>query len=128
MNPGIYQGIAAIGFAPHMLLPPATKEIVADAESGSAWTSITPRRVSRTDSNRITPGNIGNTIGIVEPPSPILIGNIGTAPPCGLSVIQEVGNKRQYTYPGLVRQSKKLEAFVDGKLSDDQDSTSISAR
>ena len=95
MNPGIDQGIAAIVLVPHMLLPPVTKEIVAYADYSGAWTSINTRQVSRTDANIITPGNIGNNIGIVEPSSPILIGNIGTAPPCGLNVIQEVGDKRK---------------------------------
>ena len=89
-NPGIDQGIVVIKLTPQMILTPATKEIVADAASGGAWTSRNTWRVSRTDVNRITPGNIGNAIGIIETPSPVIIGIIGTFPPCGLNLIQEV--------------------------------------
>ena len=104
---------------------PATKEIIADVVSVSVWTSRTPRLVSRTGVDRRTPVNIGNSICIFEPPPPVLIEIIGTAPPCGLNASQEFVDKRQSTSPGLVRQSQKLNTFVDRKLSDDRDLTSI---
>ena len=53
---------------------------------------------------------------------------IVSSPPCGLNMIQEVGNERQSTFPGLVRQSQKLDAVVDRKLSNDWDLTSISIK
>ena len=50
---------------------------------------------------------------------------IGTAQPYGINVGQEVGKKRQSTSPGLVRQSQKLDAVVDGKFPFDLDSMYI---
>ena len=75
--------------------------------------------------NGSTPGNIGNSIGIVEISSPVLIGIIGTDPPCGLNLIQEVGDIQKSTPPDLVRQSQKLDAVVDGKFPNNCNSTSI---
>ena len=104
-NPGIDQGIAVIILMSQKLLKPATKEIVVDTASGGAWIHRTLRQGTRTGVNVITPGNIGNAIGIVEISSPVLVGIIGTAPPCDLKLRQEVGDIRQSTSPGLVRQS-----------------------
>ena len=111
-------------------MTPATKEIVADADAalGGAWIHRNPRQVNMTRINRSTPGEIGNAIGIVETSSPALIGTIGAFPPCGLNLIQEVGDIRQSTSPGLFRQSQKLDAAVDGKFSNNPDLTYISAR
>ena len=108
-----------------MLLTPATKEIFADTALGGAWTSRNPPLFIRTGVNGITPGDIGNAIGIVEPSSPNFIGIIGTSPSCGINVSQEVGDKRKSTSPSLVRQSQKLDAVVDGNLPDKLDLTSI---
>ena len=72
-----------------------------------------------------TLGDIGNAIGIVETSTPFMIVIIGTAPPCGINLSQQVVNKHQSTSLGLVRQSKILEAIVDGKLTNNLDSTSI---
>ena len=83
------------------------------------------RQVSMSGINRNTPGYIGNVIGIISPSSPVLIVIIETSGPYCLNVSQEVGNKLQSTSPGLVRQSQKLDASVDGKLSDDWDLTFI---
>ena len=120
-NPGIYQGVGPIIFAPQMLLTPATKEVIADTASGGELVNRTPWQVIRMGVNGITPGNIHNDIGIIEPSSPVLIGIVETSSSCGLNVSQEVGNKRQYNSPGLVRQSPKLDSVVDGRLSNDQD-------
>ena len=95
------------------------------AASGDAWTSRTPRRVSRTGVNGIPPGRIENCIGVVETSSPDLIVIIGTATPCGLNLSQDVGDIQQSTFPGLVRQSQKLDTVVDGKFSDNHGETSI---
>ena len=54
-----------------------------------------------------------------------MIGFIGTSPPCGLQLSQEVGNIKQSTSPVWVRQSQILDAVVDGNFSDNQDLTSI---
>ena len=109
-----------------MLLTPATKEIVEDAASGGAWTSRTHRQVSRTGIDGSTPSDIVNAIGIVETSSPVIIVIIGTAPPCGLNLIQDVGDIQQSTSPGLVRQFQKLDAVLDRKFPDNRDSMSIS--
>ena len=127
-NREIDQGIETIRLAPQMLLTLLTKEIVAGAVSGSAWISRNLWQVSRTSVNGSTPGDISNDIGIIEPYSTVMIGIIGTDPPCGLNISQEVGDKRQPTSPGLVRKSQKLDAVADGNLSDDWDLTSISER
>ena len=79
---------------PQTLLTPSTNEIILNTASGGAWASGTPRRVSRTGVDGNTPGGIGNYIGIVEPSSPTLIVIIGTAPPCDLILIQDVGHIR----------------------------------
>ena len=118
-------GIAVIRLTPMTLLRPATKGIVMDAASGGAWTSRTPRKVSRTDVYGSTPGGMNNSISIVENSSPDLIIIIGTDPPCGLNLSQEVGDIRQSNSPGLVRQSQKLDAAIDGKFSNNCYATSI---
>ena len=102
-----------------------TKEIIVEAASGGAWTSRTPRILSRTGIDGSAPGNISKAIGIVETSSPVLIGIIGTAPPCGINLCHEVGDKWQSTFPGLVRKSQKLDVVVDGKLPNNLDLTSI---
>ena len=52
-------------------------------------------------------------------------GIIVNSSPCGLILSQEVGNIRQSTSPGLVIQSKKLDASVDIKLSNNHDLMSL---
>ena len=125
MNPGIEQGITAIKLTPQTLLMPAIKHILADAASGGVWIFRTTQRVSTNRVDRSTLGDIGNDIGIIEAHPPVMIGSIGTAPPCGLNLIQDVGDIWQSTSPGLVIQSQKLDAIIDGKLSNNQYSTSI---
>ena len=61
-NPGIDQGIEATILTPQPLLMPETKEIVADAASGDAWTSSTPWKGGRTGVGRSTLGTIDNYI------------------------------------------------------------------
>ena len=122
MNPWIDQGIAEIILTPQTLLTPATKEIVADVSSGGAWINRNPRQLIRTGVDGSTPGDIGNNIGIVELSPPIMIGIIGTTPPYGINLIQEVSDKWQYNSPGLVRQSQELDAVVDGKFPNNLDS------
>ena len=92
------------------------EEISAYTVSGGMWTSRTPRQVIRTDIDGITPGSIENFISIIEISSPDLIVIVGTALPCGLNLIQVVGNIRQSTSPGFVRQSQKLDTSIDGKF------------
>ena len=96
-----------------MLLTPATKEIVEDAASGGAWTSRTHRQVSRTGIDGTTPGNIRNSVSVVEPTSQVIIGIVGMFLPCGLKVIHKVANKRQSTSPGLVVQTQKMPDDID---------------
>ena len=66
-----------------------------------------------------------NDVSVVEITSPVLIVIVTTSPPCGLNMIHQVANKRQSTHPGLVRQTQKLDATVDGKFTNDLDSASI---
>ena len=54
-----------------------------------------------------------------------MIGIVGIFPPCGLNVSQEVVNKWQSNYPGLVGKSQKLGSSIDGKLPNDLDLTYI---
>ena len=72
-----------------------------------------------------TPGDIRNSVSVVEPYSPLTIGIVGTSPTFGLNLNQEVGHKRQSTSPGLIGQYQKLDATVDGKFPDDLNSTSF---
>ena len=102
-----------------------TKEVGTDTASGGVWNHRTSRQVSSTGVTRSTPVSIGNSIGIAENYSLVLIGIIETAPHCDLNLSQEVGNKWQSTSPGLVRKSKKLDAVVDRKLPNNPDSASI---
>ena len=96
-----------------------------DAASGGALVHRNPRQVSRMGLDRITLVKICNDSGIIEPYSPVLIGIFGISPPCGLNASQEVGNKWQSTSPGLVRQSRKLDAVVDGEFPNNINLTSI---
>ena len=70
----------------------------------------------KTGVNRITPGDIDDATGIVQISSPNLIGIIGTAPPCGHNLIEEVCDIRQSTPQVLVRQSQQLDTAVDDQL------------
>ena len=124
-DPGIDQWIAVIKLIPQTLLMPETKKIVVNPTSGGRWTSMTAWRVSITGVNESTPGGIVNTIDNFETSSPVMIENIGTAPPCGFNWSQEFGYKRKSTSSGLVRQSQKLNASVDRKYSNNRNSTSI---
>ena len=95
------------------------KEVVTDAALASVWKNRTPRQVSRTGVNGNTPGKNCNAISVIELTSPVMIGIVGTSPPCSLNVIQQISNKQQSTSSGLVRQTQKLDAVVDGKSTDD---------
>ena len=96
-----------------------------DVALGGACLSRTQWRVSRTGVDGRTPGIIDNFISIIEKSSLTLIGTIGTNPPCGRNLSQEVGNIRQLTFQGLVKNSQKLDAVVDRKFSNNRDLTSI---
>ena len=124
MPPPTKPGIEANILTPPTLLTPATKEIFSYTASGGVWTSSTPWQVSRNCADGSTQGNIGNDIGIIETSYPVLIAIIGTNPPCGTNLIQEVWNIQQSTSTVLVRQYQKLDASVDRKLSDNRDATS----
>ena len=124
-NPKIYNRIALIGGDSKTLLTSTTEEVVADAALGSVWVKRTPRQVIRTGVDGSTPGNIINDVSFENSPSPVLIGIVDTYPPCGLSGRLQVAKKWQSTSPGLGGNTKKLEAFVDGKLPNDLDSASI---
>ena len=71
--------------APQTLLKPATKEVVADAASGGEWVNRTPWQVIRMWVNRSAPGDIRNSVSVVEAPYPVLIGIVVTSLPCGLN-------------------------------------------
>ena len=90
MNLGIYQGIEGVRLTPQTLLAPETKETITYEASGGVWVHRTPRQVIRTGFNRSTPGDIGNSIGIVEKSSLVLTGIIGTDPPYGFNHSQKV--------------------------------------
>ena len=125
MNPRVYQRVAPVLVAPQTLLNPTKKEVVVDTALGSAWVNRTPQQVSRTVVDGITPGNIGHTVRIEHDSSPVLIVVIVTPPPCGLNGIMQVENKWQSTSPAVVGNTHKLDAVIDGKLTDDLDSVSI---
>ena len=125
INPVIDQGIALFLLAPKTILVPATKEVVAEVTLGGAWFNRTLRKLIRTGSSESNPGDIRNAVSIIEHPSPFLIVTVDTSPPCGLDTIHQVANKRQSNFLGLVRQTQKLDAVVDGRLTDDLDSESI---
>ena len=76
MKPMIYQRIAPPVVAPHMLLLPDTKEVVAETALSGAWVNRTLHRVSRTGVNGSTPGDMGHIVRI--DPSLVLIGVFGT--------------------------------------------------
>ena len=57
----------------HRYIKNVEKYIVKDAALGGTWMSRTPRQVSRTGVDGITPVVIENAIGIVEKSSPALI-------------------------------------------------------
>ena len=111
------QRIAPMLVAPKMLLTPAMKTAIVDAALVSAWVNRTPRLVIRMGVDGRTPGNIGHAVSIKHAPSPDLIGIFGTYPPCGLNRILHVANKRQSSSLALVRNTQKLDAVVDGKIS-----------
>ena len=69
-----------------------------------------------------------NSVIIVVPLYPVLIGIFVTSPICYLKVRQQVANKRQYTYPGLVGKTQTLGAIVDRKLSNDINLASITSK
>ena len=117
--------ISVIKLTSQTLLTSAAKENIADAKSGGAWMYKTPRRVTRTEVGGCILGGIGNSISIIETPLPDLIGIVGTTPPCGLNLIQEVGDICKSTSPGLVRQYQKMDATVDRNWSDYCNSMSI---
>ena len=125
LPPSTNPGIVVVVLTPPTLLTPVTNEIVVEAASGGAWASRTPRQFSKTGVNRSTPGNIGNYIVIVETSSLDIIVIIGTAPPCGLNMVQEVGDIRPFNSQDLVIQSQKSDATVNGKLYNNPDMTSV---
>ena len=105
--------------APQTLLTPATKEVVADVVFGSAWVNRNPRQISRTGGDGRTPGNIHDYVSVKSALSPFLIIIVSTYPPYGLGASLNVENKWQPTYLALVGNTQKLDAIVDGKLTDD---------
>ena len=124
-NPKIGNMIAPIGGVSQTLSMPTTKEVVADVASVGAWVNRTLRQLIRTGVDRSTPGNVCNAISVKHAPSPFLIGIVATSPTYGLSWRLQVAKKRKSTPPGSSRNTPKLDAVVDGKLSDDLDYLSI---
>ena len=113
MSPIIDQQISPIVMAPQTILMPATKDVVTDTVSGSAWVNSTLRKVSRTGVDGSTPGNIRNSIRVKHATSPFLIGIVGTSPTYGLSEILQVVNEHNSISPSWAVQTQKLDAFVD---------------
>ena len=104
---------------------PATKEVIADAASGSAWVNKTPRQVRRSEVDGSTPGYIGHAVSVEHALSPFLILIFGPLPPYGLNMILQVANKWQSTSPALVGNIQKLDVVIYGKLHGDLDCASI---
>ena len=74
MNTIIDQKIVLPIVAPHMLLTPATKELVADAALGGTLVNRTPRKVIRTGIGGSTPGENFNSVSVEHCTSPVLTG------------------------------------------------------
>ena len=125
MNPSIDQSIDPIVIAPQTLLMTTMKEVVSDAALGDAWVNKAMWQISWTGVNGSTPGNILNAFNIKHDLSPILIEMVSIYPPCGLDVSLRVANKPHSNTPGFIRQTRKLDAVVVGKLPNDLDSSSI---
>ena len=103
--------------APQTLMTPVAKKIFADATLGSVWTNRIPRQVISMGVNRTTPWNIDNACGISENSSPDLIGIIGdTDLPCGLNVIQEIGDIRRSISPYFIK-SNNLDTFINQQFT-----------
>ena len=94
-------------------MKPAVKKIFTNATSDNTCNNGTPQQLRRTGINGTTPGSIVHDCGISEASYPALIVIIGaTAPPCGLKMIQEIGDTRKYTSPDI-RNSNKLDTSIN---------------
>ena len=103
MNPRIDNKISPIGGASQTLLTLKTKEVAADTVLFGAWFNQTPRQVSPSEADGITPGKIGHSVRSKPAPSPVLIVSVTASPICGLSRSLHAANKRQSTSPAVVR-------------------------
>ena len=102
-----------IVLAPQMPMTPAAKKIFTDDTLGNACTNRTPHQVSRKGVRGTTPGKIVHACEISKTSSQTLIGIIGTtAPPCGLNVSPDIGNKRQPAIPDFIN-SNELDTSID---------------
>ena len=102
-----------IALAAQTLLTPAVKKIFVEMTLGNVRTSRTPWQVRSKEVGGTNPGNIGHDCGISETSSLSLIVIIGyTYPPCGLNVIQYIGDIWQSTSPYL-RKSNKFYSSID---------------
>ena len=88
MKPGIDRGISPIVLAPQTLLVTAKEEVTMNTASSGAWINRTPRKIIRTGVDRITPGNILNTVSVVESTSIVLVVIVATYTPWGLNTSQ----------------------------------------
>ena len=92
-------------------------KIFADETPGNTWNTRTPQKISTVGVNGNPQGNIGNACGISETSSPDLVGIIEiTAPPCGINIITEIGNKRESATP-YFRNSNKLDTSIDRQFN-----------
>ena len=119
--------IDAIELSPHTLMTPVLQEIFAETESGNAWTSRTPQRISRTGIDGSTPISTQIHSGIIKTSTPyssdstrnrITIVTIGTRtdPPAGDFWSPGIRNKRQSAFLNI-RKFDKLGADIDGKFT-----------
>ena len=119
--------IDAIELSPHTLMTPVLQEIFAETESGNAWTSRTPQRISRTGIDGSTPISTQIHSGIIKTSTPyssditgtnITIDISGTSPDLPDRDLRNprFGNKRNSTTM-LIRESNKLDATVDGEFT-----------
>ena len=110
---------------PQTLLTPVTKEVLADMASGSAWINRIPHKLSWTGVKGSTTGDICNDVSVKHALSLVLIEIVTNYPTCGLNKSLKVSNKRHSSSPGLVGQTPKLDAVVDGKFPNDLNYASI---
>ena len=89
------------------------------------WVNRTLQKVSRTGVNGSTPGDIFNSVRVVEHPSSLLIGIVPTSPPYGLNASHQIANRRQSASPSLFGQTQNWRLSLTKNLTNDINSESI---
>ena len=96
-----------------------------DAAHSSAGILSTSRHVSHTGRDGTTPGNCGIAVRSPGANSTVMIRVISVPPTRGHIGSLQVFNKQQSTVSEEIRDNQKFDAYVDIKLVNDGDSTSI---